>query len=103
MGKHMTSGNCEVERLMDEQFEAKRDEITRLLRILETDIQERHLPNTGKKLGLKHIVVSKPEVSFTEKLRTLELLKSCITSTEDAAFFAQKVIKTRQHLQFNNV
>ena len=36
-------------------------------------------------------MASKPETVIPEKYRTLELLKSRITSAEDAALFAQKV------------
>ncbi|CAF9910372.1 MAG: hypothetical protein ALECFALPRED_006578 [Alectoria fallacina] len=49
---------------------AKKDEIARLLSILEVNIEERCL-------------------SKKEKIKTLELLKSNLTSAEDAALFAQ--------------
>lgn len=42
-------------------------------------------------LGLVQLMASKPETVIPVKLKTLELLKSNITSAEDAALFAQKV------------
>ncbi|KAL9135156.1 MAG: hypothetical protein Q9175_003651 [Cornicularia normoerica] len=55
--------------------EAKRDEIARLLSILEINTKENRLPKK-------------------EKLQTLEALKSTITSAEDAALFAQEGVET---------
>lgn len=72
-------------------IEAKRDEITRLLNILKIDTEERCLRKIGKKLDIGNNHRMKPETALLERLKTLELLKSNITSAEDAGLFAQEV------------
>ena len=42
-------------------------------------------------MNLVVIVAKKSEIKFPEKLKTLIILKSNITSVEDAALFAQEV------------
>lgn len=42
-------------------------------------------------MNLEVIVVEKSEIPLLEKLKTLTILKSNITSAEDAALFAQEV------------
>ena len=42
-------------------------------------------------MNLVVIMAKKSEITFPEKLKTLTILKSNITSVEDAALFAQEV------------
>ena len=42
-------------------------------------------------MGLEVIVATESKIPFPEKLKTLTILKSNITSAEDAALFAQEV------------
>lgn len=70
---------------------AKRDEISRFMRILRTDIQEKSLSSAGLKTRYETSRVSGLIIAKAERLDTLKTLKANITAAEDGALFTALV------------